>query len=808
MSVVGLDFGTDSCVIAVCRKGTVDIALNEVSKRKTPTVIGYTSAERNIGEAGASGRRSNYKNTVTNIKRLLGLPFNSTLAQSELPQLTYKVGAGSDDQILIDVAYGEGRIEVSPEQVVAAIFGKLKSITEEYIGAKVSDVVVSCPPNWPDTRRRSLLDAARVAGFNVLRLMNETTAVALNYGILRPLPADKPIRVVFVDMGFAHTQAAVVELQQGKLTMLGHECDEHIGGRDLTRLLTEHLAGVFKEKTGLDVLSNPKGLIRLSAGAEKLKKTLSANSDGTCNVECMMEDTDFSSAVNRAQLEEMAAPYFQRITPMLQQLLKSTNTALDQVHSVEIIGGGVRVPAVRKVLADFFGKEMSTTCNGDESVARGCALQCAMLSPSFRVREFSITDCTHYPIKLGWSAVGAEKLEEEHVLFQANNSFPSIKLISFNRSDDFQLAASYATDEPHAKHGVPSAIGSAVVKVPAASAEVMDASKKPKLKVKVEVDINGIFSFRSVQVIEEIKEPKLSDEEKKTAAEAEKTAAEQDTKLGDKDSKDEDAASFVPGKTKKHTRRTDLSPEATTYVGGLDKDGHSRAFDMEVAQSNADRVVQETAEKRNELESYVYDMRAKLDDSLKDFVKPEVKSSFHENLNAMEEWLYDDGYDAQKSEYVKRINELRAVGDAIAQRHWETQHREDGVHQLKAAVAKYQAFVSIADGDKYAHISADDKAKVSASASTADEWLASVLIKQDKLPKWETPAFTVAELLQKKKSLVQTCEPISSKKAPAPKPEPKAEEPMDTASEKGDSENQDAEMADSTEDTPAEMDID
>lgn len=204
-------------------------------------------------------------------------------------------------------------------------------------------------------------------------------------------------------------------------------------------------------------------------------------------------------------------------------------------------------------------------------------------------------------------------------------------------------------------------------------------------------------------------------------------------------------------------------------------------------------------------------MRAKLDDSLKDFVKPDVKASFHENLNAMEEWLYDEGYDAQKSEYVKRINELRAIGDPIAQRQWETQHREDGVHQLKAAVAKYQAFASIADGEKYAHITADEKAKVSASASTADEWLASVLIKQDKLPKWETPAFTVAELLEKKKSLVQTCEPIVTKKAPAPKPEPKAEEAgesMDTGSEKADGESQDAEMADSTEDAPAEMDID
>lgn len=260
------------------------------------------------------------------------------------------------------------------------MFHELKAIAEAKLeGQRVVDCVISCPPYWTDGQRRAMLDAANIAGLNVLRLMNETTAVALNYGLLRKLPTEKSQEVLFVDMGHSSFNTAVVSFIDKKLTVLSTASDEHLGGRSFDLLLLNRFATEIKAKHNLDVLSNVKATLKLMKECGRVKKVLSANSECRYAVEYIMNDTDVQGTITRQEFEEMAAPLIERMNAPLKRVLERAGKKIEDLHSLEVVGGAHRIPMVQKVLSDFFGNPVSKTCDGDESVARGCALQCAML---------------------------------------------------------------------------------------------------------------------------------------------------------------------------------------------------------------------------------------------------------------------------------------------------------------------------------------------------------------------------------------------------------------------------------------------
>lgn len=269
----------------------------------------------------------------------------------------------------------------------------------------VTDCVITVPPYFSDVMRRSVLDAANIAGLNVLRLMNETTAVALQYGILRTLPEKDPIRVMFLDVGHASLNVSLVSFIAGKLQVLGTASDRNLGGRNFDRALVEHMAAEILQKHNMDVTANPKAMLRLFVGAERCKRILSANSEAPWSVECIMNDLDVQGTIDRATFEEITSGLLDRVIAPVKQVLFSTKTDMANLTAIEVIGGSVRIPAIRQRISNFFGRPCSTTCDGDESVARGAALQCAMLSPSFRVREFAVHDVTPFAVEVGYGNV-------------------------------------------------------------------------------------------------------------------------------------------------------------------------------------------------------------------------------------------------------------------------------------------------------------------------------------------------------------------------------------------------------------------
>ena len=382
--------------------------------------------------------------------------------------------------------------------------GKIRDITAVELKTVVTDVVIAVPGWYTDIQRRAMLDAASIAGLNTLRLINDSTAVALGYGITKtdlPEP-ENPRYVVFVDVGHSSLTVSVVAFSKGQLTVKSTAYDRHLGGRDIDYALVQHFSHEFKAKYKIDVLSNPKATFRLAAGCEKLKKVLSANAEAPLNVESIMNDVDVSSKLSRDEYEALISSVLDRIPGPCENALKESGLTLEQIDAVELVGGSTRIPAVRARIASAFpGKTLSTTLNQDEAIARGATFSCAMLSPTFRVRDFAMSDINHYPIKVQWEPTPSDPDDDtELTVFPRGNTIPSTKVLTFYRKDTFDLEAKYA--EPG---GLPGSINPWIAKFTGKGVPADAKGDTSAVKLKTRLNSHGIMSFEAAY-IEEVEE--------------------------------------------------------------------------------------------------------------------------------------------------------------------------------------------------------------------------------------------------------------------------------------------------------------
>ena len=389
MSVVGFDFGNENCVVAVARQRGIDVVLNDESKRETPAVVCFGDKQRFVGTAGAASAMTNPKNTISQIKRLIGRPFSDPELQRDLKFLPFTVTEGPDGFPLIHVRYlGENKI-FTPTQVLGMLFSNLKGIAEKNLNAAVVDCCIGIPVYFTDLQRRAVLDAATIAGLHPLRLIHETTATALAYGIYKTdLPENDPINVAFVDIGHSSMQVCVAAFKKGQLKILAHAFDRNLGGRDFDEVLFQHFAAKFKEEYKIDVYQNARACLRLRAACEKLKKVLSANPEAPLNIECLMDEKDVRGFVKRDDFEQLSIPILERVKKPLEKALAEAGLVVENIHAVEVVGSASRIPAILRILTEFFAKEPRRTMNASECVAKGCALECAILSPTFKVKDF------------------------------------------------------------------------------------------------------------------------------------------------------------------------------------------------------------------------------------------------------------------------------------------------------------------------------------------------------------------------------------------------------------------------------------
>ncbi|CUA66922.1 Heat shock protein homolog pss1 [Schizosaccharomyces pombe 972h-] [Rhizoctonia solani] len=748
-SVVGIDFGNLASKIGVARKGGIDVIVNETSNRATPSLVSFGVKARAMGEAAKTLETSNFKNTIGSLKRLIGRSLTEPEINEVEKQYINAQLVDVDGSVGIKVNYLGEQNTFSATQLVAMYLGKLRDITTAEIKAKPSDVVIAVPGWYNDTQRRAVLDASHIAGLNPLRLINDTTAIALGYGITKsdlPEPDAEPRNVVFVDIGHSNYSVAVVAFAKGQLSVRSTAYERNFGGRNIDLVLVKHFAAEFKEKYKIDVMSSPKAIFRLITACEKLKKVLSANAEAPLNVESLMNDIDASSKMNREQFEELLAEPLSRITAPLEEALIEAGLTPDQIHSIELVGGSTRIPAIRNLIRDYFGsnRQLSATLNADEAVCRGATFACAMLSPVFRVREFTVQDITPYSIKASWERApgDAEEDDTELVVFPRGNNIPSTKVLTFYRSAPFELEASYA--EPGKVHG-PAKIGAFKCTGVAPNAK----GDPVQVKVKARLNLHGILSFEGAQLIEE---EQVEPEPLPEGAEGE------------------------PPKPKKHIKKTDL-PVSTQY-NSLDSTILERYRESEASMHAADKLVADTEDRKNALEEYVYDMRGKLDERLASFVLPDEKAKILELAQKAEDWLYsEEGEDASKSAYVERLDALHALGDPVTNRYREWEARPRTAAQLRETIGAYMSQVN---QPEYAHIDEAERNKVVERCATEQQWLDDKSARQLEKPKTADPILTSTEILKRRDELIYFATPIMSKPKPKPQPQPTTDTPQGT----------------------------
>ncbi|KAJ5204422.1 Heat shock protein hsp88 [Penicillium cinerascens] len=711
MSVVGIDLGAQSTKIGVARNKGIDIITNEVSNRQTPSLVGFTARSRHIGEAAKTGETSNLKNTVGSLKRLIGRTFDDPDVQIEQQ---YNSAALCDVNGLagVEVNYLGKKEKFTATQLVAMFLTKIKDITSKELKLPVSDVTISVPAWFTDVQRRAMIDAADIAGLNALRLINDTTATALGYGITKldlPGPDEKPRRVVFIDIGASDYTASIVEFRKGELNVKATACDRHFGGRNFDVALTERLADEFKEKFKIDIRTHPKAWSRTLAAAEKLKKVLSANPQAPMSIESLMEDTDVRTIMKREDLEEMVKPLLDRITVPLEQALAEAKLTVEDIDHIEMVGGCTRVPAIKETISKFFGKGLSFTLNQDEAIARGCAFCCATLSPVFRVRDFSVHDIVNYPIDFTWEQ-SPEIPDEDTSLtvFGRGNVMPSTKILTFYRKQPFDLEARYSNPE-----GLPGKVNPWIGRfsVKGVKADANDDFMICKLKARL--NLHGILNVESGYYVEDM--------------EVEEPIPEEGEKDGDAMDTNGDEQPKKTRKVKKQVRKGDLPIVSAT--GGTDDSVKQAWAERENAMYMDDKLVAETDEKKNELEASIYELRDKIDGVYSDFFSDdeqkanEEKEKLRSKLMAIEDWLYEEGDDASKSVYVAKMDEIRFIVGPVIQRYKEKQD-EERQKVLKAeeeAAAKKRAELEAKKAEEEAKKAEEAKKEADAEMKDAPE---------------------------------------------------------------------------------------
>jgi heat shock 70kDa protein 4 len=817
MACAGIDFGSRRSVVAIARRGGVDICCNEVSNRATPSLVSFAREERHIGESAANFQAQNPRNTVAGIQRLLGAAHDCPFTRDEVARLTVAVEATAAGGVAVSVEYGapnkDGdvpQIRLPMEALAGMLFASLLKIASAEYKAPVKDCVISVPGYYTEAQRRAVIAAAAIGNVNVLRVVNEHAAIALAYGIFRTsqLPATDPVKVAFVDVGDAGTTVCIAAFTNTSTEIKSVAYDPSLGGRDFDAAVAEVFAKEFKEKHGIDVMSQPRPKLRLLKEAEKVKRVLSANAQATLNIECLMDDVDVSSKMNRDEFEELAKPLIARLDAVCARAIVGAGLAEGEtLLSVEIVGAGTRVPSVKAAVTAAFEPlraPLMTTLNMDECVARGAALMAAMLSPAFKVRDYSINDITSF-------AIDAEKVydsgeaAEAMTLVECGNKIPCTKAMTFKAPGPLTVNISYHNPTELTQGEAGSKICSYKI----------DAPNDPDAKVRAKVRINydGIVEVASavlskeVEVLEDVAPPPVA---KATTTENDgsktptgvsnpladngdsATPASMDTETpvdsmsADADSKIEpdvvDASMpvksdvpeepvLVEKRVVKRMQTTDLIVIPAPVAGtGLSQAEISQAVEAEAQMKASDTYIKERRDALNGLEGYVYDLRSRIDEygDLKDFAPEDVRVPLKKETEDVEEWIYsEEAEKASKSAFVDRRKTMMEKVAPILRRKREREERPAASSALTATLEKYKK-LAVPSAEEYAHIGQAEKDKALSCVEAAALWYKGEIAKQEALPLYVDPSLTCAAINAKRDEVDAVCGPIEKTAKPTP----------------------------------------
>ncbi|ROT35029.1 hsp70-like protein [Sodiomyces alkalinus F11] len=376
---IGIDLGTTYSCVAIYEGTNVEIIANEQGSFTTPSFVSFNEKERLIGEAAKNQAAMNPRNTVFDVKRLIGRPFDDPDVKKDMESWPFKV-IDDNGSPRVEVDYLGETKSFSPQEISAMVLTKMKEIAETKLGKKVEKAVITVPAYFNDNQRQATKDSGAIAGLNVLRIINEPTAAAIAYG-LGSGKSGKERNVLIYDLGGGTFDVSLLNIQGGVFTVKATAGNTHLGGQDFDTNLLEHCKKDFQRKTKKDISDDPRALRRLRTACERAKRTLSSGAQATIEIDSLFDGEDFQMQITRARFEELNAKAFSGTLEPVAQVLKDANMDKSVVEEIVLVGGSTRIPRIQKLLSEFFdGKKLEKSINPDEAVAYGAAVQAGILS--------------------------------------------------------------------------------------------------------------------------------------------------------------------------------------------------------------------------------------------------------------------------------------------------------------------------------------------------------------------------------------------------------------------------------------------
>ena len=489
---IGIDLGTTYSCVAVWKNSKVEIIPNDMGERTTPSVVSFTKTERLIGQSAKNQITRNFKNTIYDAKRLIGRRYDEDTVKKDMKLWPFKVEKDkSGDRPVIVVDYLGETKRFYAEEISAMILEKLKKNAEDYLGKKITDAIVTVPAYFNDSQRQATKDAGRIAGLNVLRMINEPTAAAVAYGLDNK--SDNENNILIFDLGGGTFDVSVLSLDDTLFEVRATRGDTHLGGEDFDNKLVEHCVNEFKKSTDIDITGNQKALRRLKVACEKAKRDLSAAQQTSLDIDALAEGEDFNINVTRPQFEDMCSELFQKCIQPITDALKDANLTIKDIHEVVLVGGSTRIPKVQEIVKEYFkGKELNKSINPDEAVAYGAAIQAAIVNnvEDDGLEKLILLDVA--PLSLGVEVIG----DKMSFVIPRNTTIPTKSTKIYQTVHDNQSAITFPVYQGESEYSKRNHL------LGKFTLENIRKAKGGDVKVEVtfELDINSILKVTGVEV--------------------------------------------------------------------------------------------------------------------------------------------------------------------------------------------------------------------------------------------------------------------------------------------------------------------